>query len=951
MAVQQQQQLGGGSEKPGLALGGSNRAQARPSKVDPSADVEAVVAMRRAGRAMNDRFGEYKGDLFATRGEYASSILYQSRMPIGGANDVQITGPLANRRSSAAGSPSAGGTFPPRRHSVIAHGEASYSTSAGALLATLQPQAGGGVASAPSSSSVAGGGGGGGSGSVAGSGAAAVHAARQLHHQQSLQGAAAGTVTFADGKASTSGGLADATASEADEAGKRQGGGDDTEDAEAGPRVQLLDAETIVTALSRGAHASTGFTLQLLDSAGGGGSSSAAQQEGGGGLQRLGRRAAEDEDLDDDGGITPTRLSLRQQCALALREMSRDPLARPAIVAQGGFRALLAVLIESEVGAEAEADTLADIVSRRSERAASIYGGVADERDGPPRVVRSAWASGVSEATNGGGQDAAQGAGISNVRQHIRRGVGSQTVLLRSDGGYAAAAAGFAGSSPVDGSLLEAPVDVRFMAGSSAIGEEQQQPQQHSAGAHALEADADPPASSSENLLSRQPMTDTLFNCLAAICNLSAINPEDVRAAHDVPKPTPDPAAAAAAAAAASPADAAPPPLEPGLVALLVTLSPSVVGSARCLVLTSLFNFSTHRAHRERLIEEGGVAATLALMAPELQRLRGSASVSIPEEEVTTYAQHGGAASPRRHTGGSSEPSSTARSAGLLDPIDIFAAPSERSRAARWTGPTSPGTPSRIAKPRSRGGARVASALVSQGAAEAPKPLVVAKGVDGEEGGEEEYALEEWDDDLGSPAKTLLPKPMDDADDDVGAVTGTGKSDDEDAYDSGDDDADSCELMLAAVSTLRTFGQSNPNAPEKGTNVRRRMQLLLRRLQRTQANMMRRASHGNIRRASLSNFKAAGSFAAAAGDESLFRQGAWTVPADSSADATLLLEDVYCMQVGVKILCNLSGCPAGIDSMLELSSIQVRKLTCACAGMRYTQTTLPCRLSAPSGAG
>jgi hypothetical protein len=87
----------------------------------------------------------------------------------------------------------------------------------------------------------------------------------------------------------------------------------------------LIDAEAVLAALSRGGAATTGFTLQLLGSA------------------RSGAGSGEEEEPLPE--MKPVRLTLRQQCALALREMSRDPTSRLAIIAQGGFRALLQVKI------------------------------------------------------------------------------------------------------------------------------------------------------------------------------------------------------------------------------------------------------------------------------------------------------------------------------------------------------------------------------------------------------------------------------------------------------------------------------------------------------------------------------------------------------------------------------------------------------------------------------
>lgn len=964
MAVQQHQlATGGGMRSPLLGTGGAGagNGRSRSGKADAASDVESTVAARRAGRSLNARFGDYGGDLFGQRGDYASSILYLSRMPVAGADEVQLTGPLANRRSSAAGSPAAGGSL--RRSSVIAQGESAYSSSAGAVLASMQlaqqaqqlaAQGGGGGGAAASLA--------GGAAPAAGSGAAAVAAARQQH------GGGAGTVTFADGKSQAASlarsGAASTVASgiaaaaggggsggdEAGESGDAEFRGVEGEDEEGGPgpRVQLLDAEAIVTALSRGAHASTGFTLQLLHSA------ATSHGSGAGGLRRLGH---DDEEKEGDGAIVPARLSLRQQCALALREMSRDPASRTAIIDQGGFRALLAVLLESEAGAEAEAEALADVVAHKSERAASIYGA------GPDEPSRSVWAAksatggpGSVRSSQGGGSDPSTPVVI--VSQHagrslVRRGVGTQTVLLRPEGGYAAAAAGYptVGSTHIEGCLVDAPIELRFMAGTQAVG---------GSGGAAADAEgpqslgdsdeggstfpggggggADAPAASASESLSRQPLTDTLFNCLAAICNLSAVPPADVRAAYDVPLPAP--AAAEGAAPHGQQLPEPPPPLEPGLVALLVTLSPSVVGAARCLLLTTLFNFSTHRPHRERLIEEGGVAGVLALMAPELQHMRGNAPVRVSDEEATAFAQQaaqrGGTGLQRGGSFRSSTQGGGAASSLYAEPMDVFgtavaaasvAAGSGATAAAapgavpRWTGAGrgDSQTPSRVAKPRSRGGARTTAVLIPQGVE--PSPPVAAAAA-----AEDEYAEEEWDDDLGSPSKgsaAAVPQPMgpggrsyldgeagkvDDADADAdegdGASAGGGSSDDEDAD------------LLAAVNDLHSRGGGRQWAGSTaGGNVRRRMQLLLRRLQRSQTAGQRRTSQVDL------SMLAAAASATPAGEGSA--QQRWGVPADSAADASLLLEDAYCLQVGVKLLCNLAGCPAGIDSMLELSSIQV----------------------------
>ena len=968
MAVQQHQLAsGGGLRSPVLGSGGAGAAngRSRSVKADAATDIEATVAARRAGRSLNARFGDYAGDLFGQRGDYASSILYLSRMPVAGADEVQLTGPLANRRSSAAGSPAAGGSL--RRSSVIAQGEAAYSSSAGAVLASMQlaqqaqqlaAQGGGGGGAAASLA--------GGAAPAAGSGAAAVAAARQQHGG----GGGAGTVTFADGKSQAASlarsGAAStvapgiASGSGSDEAGESadaefRGVEGDDEEGGPGPRVQLLDAEAIVTALSRGAHASTGFTLQLLDSA------ATSRGSAGGGLRRLG---LDDEEKEGDGAIAPVRLSLRQQCALALREMSRDPASRTAIIDQGGFRALLAVLLESEAGAEAEAEALADIVAHKSERAASIYGA------GPDEPSRSVWAAksapggpGSVRSSQGGGSDPSTPAAVP-VSQHagrslVRRGVGTQTVLLRPEGGYAAAAAGYptAGSTHIEGCLVDAPIELRFMAGTQAVGgsggaaADAEGPQSlgdsDEGGSTLPGGGVDTPAASASESLSRQPLTDTLFNCLAAICNLSAVPPADVRAAYDVPLPPPAPAAELGAAPHDSQQQGRlpepPPPLEPGLVALLVTLSPSVVGAARCLLLTTLFNFSTHRPHRERLVEEGGVAGVLALMAPELQHMRGNAPVRVSDEEAAAFAaqaaQRGGTGMQRTASFRSSTQQGGAASSLYAEPMDVFgtavaaasvavgtgAAAAAAGAVPRWTGAGrgDSQTPSRVAKPRSRGGARTTAVLIPQGvepsAASSPAAAAAAA--------EDEYAEEEWDDDLGSPSKgsaAAVPQPMgpggrshldgevgkaDDADAD--AEEGDGAS--ADGGSTEDEDAD----LLAAVNDLHSRGGGRQWAGSTaGGNVRRRMQLLLRRLQRSQTAGQRRTSQVDL------SMLAATASASPAGEGSA--QQRWGIPGDSAADASLLLEDAYCLQVGVKLLCNLSGCPAGIDSMLELSSIQVR---------------------------
>jgi hypothetical protein len=186
--------------------------------------------------------------------------------------------------------------------------------------------------------------------------------------------------------------------------------------------------------------------------------------------------------------------------------------------------------------------------------------------------------------------------------------------------------------------------------------------------------------------------------------------------------------------------------------------------------------------------------------------------------------------------------------------------------------------------------------------------LTARAGGDEDGGGDGDEYEEEWDDDLGSPNKATVPRPMDGDDDgeDADAVNDGGAP-------SGDSDEEDVDAeLLSAVSDMNALGRGGARGHGSlaGAHVRGRMQLLLRRLQRTQGAT-------GPRRTSLADMRNAGSFNA-------LDASAWAVPPDSAADATLLLEDAYCMQVGVRILCNLSGCPAGVDSMLELSSIQVR---------------------------
>lgn len=160
--------------------------------------------------------------------------------------------------------------------------------------------------------------------------------------------------------------------------------------------MPLLDAEALVTAMSRGPAATTDFNLQVLaetqssartrsrnrlKSSGGDGGGSGGDDDpwpthtGRGPPGHADGHGNGDGDGSSDDELTPpqaTRLTLRQQCALALREMSRDPAARPMIVSQGGLLALLRLLQESEGGAAAEAEELADYAAARAARDASV---------------------------------------------------------------------------------------------------------------------------------------------------------------------------------------------------------------------------------------------------------------------------------------------------------------------------------------------------------------------------------------------------------------------------------------------------------------------------------------------------------------------------------------------------------------------------------------------------
>jgi hypothetical protein len=148
MAAQQQQLATGDAKQPVRATGGSSVPRGR--SVDSESAV-ADAALRRATRMFKDLLGGYSGDLFGQRSSehaYHGSLIYQARMPVGGANDKQIIGRLAQRRSSAAGGPAAGGSQAAiaaahlRRSSVIAPGEAAYSSTAAAVLANLQVRLG-----------------------------------------------------------------------------------------------------------------------------------------------------------------------------------------------------------------------------------------------------------------------------------------------------------------------------------------------------------------------------------------------------------------------------------------------------------------------------------------------------------------------------------------------------------------------------------------------------------------------------------------------------------------------------------------------------------------------------------------------------------------------------------------------------------------------------------------
>lgn len=595
-------------------------ARGSTSEVNPHAAAASAAAVR---------LPAYRGDIFATHGSYDDSVLYLSRQAAGSSRRASLPGVTSALRASASRNGNAGNLPPSSDNGLLTP---SYTATVGRFGDGSQQRQkhGFGGAGSPGRPAAPGGrhpgfigpsqpdgsqqqqqmqasvysvrprGGVGFAGDAsdgAGSHAGSCCAGTARNHKPGSSGV---SVTFSETGPDNASRRSSATATAAqrksaimasiqDQGGStesRTAAGDGDDDDGNGDRKRspsLLDGDAIVTALSRGGHASTDFTLRLLESA-------AATVGDGTGTTPKSVRDTDDVD-DEDGrrGPQQVKLTLRQQSALALREMSRAAGARRAIVEQGGFAALLQVLVESEAGAQNEAHIVEALAAAAAASSATGPGSQPRSRGMAPAAASSVAGSSVE-----GDHDHDEAA------SRPRTGGSISSVATSSNAAVAARLANVRSSSTSMGARTK-----------------------------------------SDPTLSATPHTETLMNCLVAIANLSATQPEDERSVFDQPTPI-----AAGTSAPATPVDisgngsdasqrqqSAPKQLvlPSGLITALAGLAPSARGKTRCLLTTTLHNLSAQRQYRDRLLTEDAAEAIAEMMVPDVFHAKGTGAIGLSQ--------------------------------------------------------------------------------------------------------------------------------------------------------------------------------------------------------------------------------------------------------------------------------------------------------------------------------